>query len=62
MHAAMSIKKIAMEWVVPGHRNGSNTHNVSCTVSVRPDEWKIIGEWMWVNKDYYNGLSVLPFI
>jgi ribonucleoside-diphosphate reductase alpha chain len=30
-------------------------------VSVRDDEWKIIGEWMWANKEYYNGLSVLPY-
>jgi len=25
------------------------------------DEWQVVGEWMWENKDYYNGLSVLPF-
>ena len=22
---------------------------------------KWIGEWMWQNKEYYNGLSVLPY-
>ena len=55
------VKKISSEWVKNGHIKGQNTHNVSCTVSVRPEEWKIIGEWMWVNKDYYNGLSVLPY-
>jgi ribonucleoside-diphosphate reductase alpha chain len=55
------VKLISKEWVKTGHLKGQNTHNVSCTVSVRPDEWKIVGEWMWVNKDYYNGLSVLPF-
>ena len=21
----------------------------------------MIGEWMWQNKEYYNGLSVLPY-
>ena len=55
------VKKISSEWVKNGHVKGENTHNVSCTVSVKPDEWKIVGEWMWANKDYYNGLSVLPF-
>lgn len=55
------VKFISENWVVPGHNDGQNTHNISCTVSVRPDEWKIIGEWMWVNKNHYNGLSVLPY-
>ena len=55
------IKKVAMEWVVPGHRKGSNTHNVSATVSLKENEWVDAGEWMWENRKYYNGLSVLPF-
>jgi ribonucleoside-triphosphate reductase len=25
------------------------------------DEWEVVGEWMWKNKEYYNGLSCLPF-
>ena len=55
------IKKVATEWVTPGHRRGSNTHNVSATVSLKQDEWKYAGEWMWENRDHYNGLSVLPY-
>lgn len=55
------VKKISSEWVKPGHNKGENTHNVSCTVSVRNNEWNIVREWMWVNRDYYNGLSVLPY-
>ena len=55
------IKKVATEWVQPGHRKGSNTHNVSATVSLKQQEWKYAGEWMWENRDYYNGLSVLPY-
>ena len=55
------VKLISKDWVKQGHVTGENTHNVSCTVSVRDDEWKIIGEWMWANKEYYNGLSVLPY-
>ena len=55
------IKKVATEWVKPGHRKGSNTHNVSATVSLKQDEWDAAGKWMWKNRDYYNGLSVLPY-
>jgi ribonucleoside-diphosphate reductase alpha chain len=55
------IKKVATEWVTPGHRKGSNTHNVSATVSLKESEWKDAGEWMWENRKHYNGLSVLPY-
>ena len=55
------IKKVHLEWVKPGHRAGNNTHNVSATVSLKAEEWDLAGEWMWENRDHYNGLSVLPF-
>ena len=55
------VKKVSQEWVKGGHRSGSNTHNVSATISIKEDEWESVGEWMWDNKDYYNGLSVLPY-
>jgi ribonucleoside-triphosphate reductase (thioredoxin) len=55
------IKKITQEWVKPGHRNGSNSHNVSATISLKPEDWDLAGEWMWEQRDYYNGLSVLPY-
>jgi len=55
------VKKVATEWVVPGHRNGSNTHNVSATISLKKDDWELAGQWMWENRNHYNGLSVLPY-
>ena len=55
------IKRVHLEWVKPGHRSGNNTHNVSATVSLKDDEWDLAGEWMWTNRDHYNGLSVLPY-
>ena len=55
------VKKVAMEWVAPGHRKGSNTHNVSATISLQENEWEDAGEWMWNNREHYNGLSVLPY-
>jgi ribonucleoside-diphosphate reductase alpha chain len=55
------VKKVATEWVKPGHRAGSNTHNVSATISLRDHEWDAAGKWMWDNREYYNGLAVLPY-
>ena len=55
------IKKVSQEWVNPGHRKGSNTHNVSATISLKEDDWDLAGEWMWENRKSYNGLSVLPY-
>ena len=55
------VKHVAKEWVAPGHRKGSNTHNVSATISLKEEEWDKAGEWMWENRNHYNGLSVLPY-
>jgi ribonucleoside-diphosphate reductase alpha chain len=55
------VKKVSAEWVAPGHRTGSNTHNVSATISLKENEWDKAGEWMWKNRNSYNGLSVLPY-
>ena len=55
------VKKVSTDWVAPGHRTGSNTHNVSATVSLKENEWDKAGEWMWKNRHSYNGLSVLPY-
>ena len=55
------VKDLYNRWIVPGHQQGNNTHNVSCTVSVREEEWEEVGKWMWQNREYYNGISVLPF-
>jgi ribonucleoside-triphosphate reductase len=55
------VKKFSQEWIKPGHRKGDNTHNVSATITIKPDEWEKVGQWMWENRAYYNGLSVLPY-
>ena len=54
-------KKFNVEWVKGGHRKGSNTNNVSATISVKQDEWEEVGKWMWKNKNTFNGLAVLPY-
>jgi len=55
------IKTVTEQWVDPGTRRGQNTHNISATLSIRNDEWTDVGDWMWENRDCYNGLSVLPY-
>ena len=55
------VKKVATEWVKTGHNTGSNSHNVSATISLKEEDWELAGEWMWENRDHYNGLSVLPY-
>ena len=29
--------------------------------SVKQEEWDTVGEWMWKNKNTFNGLAVLPY-
>jgi len=55
------VQKFNTEWVRPGHINGNNTHNVSATVSIKENEWSMVGNWMWENRETFNGLSVLPY-
>ena len=55
------VKFISENYVKKGHRSGMNTHNVSATISVKEHEWEDIGQWMWKNKEAYNGLSILPY-
>ena len=55
------VKKFNMQWVKKGHRKGANTNNVSATVSIKNDEWEAVGNWMWENRETFNGLSVLPY-
>jgi len=40
------VKKVATEWVSPGHRSGSNTHNVSATISLKEEDWGLAGEFI----------------
>ncbi|QDP53345.1 MAG: putative ribonucleotide reductase [Prokaryotic dsDNA virus sp.] len=55
------VRKFNVEWVRPGSLHGQNTNNVSCTVSLRDDEWEGCGEWMWKNRSVFNGISCLPY-
>tara|TARA_R100000808_G_scaffold25064_1_gene61148 strand:- start:3526 stop:5421 length:1896 start_codon:yes stop_codon:yes gene_type:complete len=54
------VKNTTVRWVNPGHNNGQNTHNVSATVYINKGDWDEVGEWMWLNRHFYNGLSCFP--
>jgi len=55
------VKWFNQNWVQPGHKKGQNTHNISATVSVKEGDWETVGEWMWKNREHFNGLSILPY-
>ena len=55
------VKFVSENWIKPGHTSGLNTHNCSVTVSIKDNEWEGVKEWMWNNKEYYNGISLLPY-
>lgn len=54
------IKYTYSNWIKPGHVKGQNTNNVSATINVKPDEWDEVIDWLWENRDYYAGITVLP--
>lgn len=55
------VKFMSLNWVRPGHIKGHNGHSVSATVSVKENEWNDVAEWMWRNRNDYNGISLLPY-
>ena len=55
------VRLFNLDWVRHGHVSGDNTHNVSCTISLKDDEWSGCIDWMWSNRNEYNGISVLPY-
>lgn len=61
LHLLERVKRFNLEWINPSYRTGANQHNVSCTISIRDNEWEDVGRWMWDNRDTYTGISVLPY-
>ena len=61
LHLLERVKLFNTDWVQSGYFEGPNNHNVSCTISVREDEWNKVGVWMWENRNNYTGISVLPY-
>tara|TARA_R110002074_G_scaffold196078_1_gene362763 strand:+ start:1120 stop:2973 length:1854 start_codon:yes stop_codon:yes gene_type:complete len=55
------VRRYNTEWIASGHNDGQNAHNVSCTISIKEDEWELVGDWMWKNRYTFNGIACLPY-
>lgn len=57
------VTRFNKEWIATGHRRGDNRNNVSVTVPVgkKENEWDQVRDWMWENRDSYNGISIIPY-
>lgn len=55
------VKKLYDSWIVPGHIEGVNTHNISLTINYHEHEKEAIKRWMIENKDAYYGISLIPY-
>ena len=57
------VRSTQQNWVLSGtsdskHSPGLN-HNVSNTVTVRPEEWDKVSDYLWENREYFTGVSLL---
>jgi ribonucleoside-triphosphate reductase (thioredoxin) len=57
------IRRVQLHWVQAGRRHERFSpglhHNVSCTVSVRDDEWAEVAEAIWTYRDTFTGVALL---
>jgi ribonucleoside-triphosphate reductase (thioredoxin) len=57
------VKLVQENWVVPGtaHEkyNPGLRHNVSNTVTVKEGEWESVADFIWENRAYFTGVSLL---
>jgi len=56
------IKSTQQNWVLKGARENTKPvdHNVSCTVIVQLDEWEKVIEFLYLNRDFFAAVSLLP--
>ncbi len=57
------VRLVQQHWVCAGRRheqfNKGLQHNVSNTVTVREDEWGAVHDFIWENRQYFAGISLL---
>lgn len=56
------IKSTQTNWVIPGTNDHQKPihHNVSCTVSVKDEEWDFVTKYLYDNRQYFCAVSLLP--
>ena len=58
------IKKTQQNWVIPGTTEANKkpiTHNISCTIIVKDNEWEEVIDYVYKNKEYFTAISFLPY-
>jgi len=60
-----TVKKAQKHWVLAGNvpersLHPEITHNVSNTITVRDDEWDEVCDFIYDNREYFTGVSLLP--
>ena len=59
------IKSTQLNWVNTGTTEANKkpiTHNVSCTVIVKEDEWEDVLKYLYENRNYFAAVALLPSI
>jgi len=57
------IKSTQLNWVNTGTTEANKkpiTHNVSCTVIVKEDEWEDVLKYLYENRNYFAAVALLP--
>jgi ribonucleoside-diphosphate reductase alpha chain len=60
-----TVKSTQQNWVLPGTNHELCTapwltHNVSNTINVKPEEWDVVEDFIYDNKEFFCGISLLP--
>lgn len=57
------VRLVQENWVQTGRRHEKISpglhHNVSCTISVRPEEWSAVADYIWSHRGNFTGVALL---
>jgi ribonucleoside-diphosphate reductase alpha chain len=57
------VRLVQLNWVQAGRRHEKFSpglhHSVSCTISVRANEWAAVADFIWENRRYFTGIVLL---